>query len=549
MAISRVQVIAFFRARMGQFQRAVRQGTLIVRALEHRLARVKHALHGVGHMVMFPAAAGIGYMAKKAIELNKELETTKIGIATMLQQSSRGGRGPFEDFATGLGLSNRLMRTLQDRAAKLPGTTQDFRRGFELLLPVVAKTGGSVEDVLKLSEKVVVAAKVNNVFGGAETVARDINQILSGSVAINQLQTFALRDDAKRIAQLARKDRAAALREISQALEVSPEALVAFESTFDAKWSTFKDNLSRILTNVGGPAFDVITRKLGEWNAWLAANEQRVNAIAKEVGDKIVDGARKFVGLLKDAKGVVDDIGKHWGLIKDTIATIATVWLGGKVWVALKNIAIAVGTNPILLAVFGIPAAIAAAALLDKQDPLADAAVEKGAKLIRLTPTNRQIEAFRERRREDALSFDELRVWTATEKELRQKHGDRSVSRDMDMVARETLVRIAKTKKAEIEAQVESRKKFAAAGQFKGLPETGFNPARLSDADRLEAAAENLHKKFKNADRPHIDARGSTFRIEQNFDEGDPDRVALGIRRGIMQPFLPMLTSTVGIGR
>lgn len=559
MAEKRFDVLTKFRAHTGALDAAVIRSTRYIARMGDRVTRVVGSVARIGTSALGIAGiGGLGYAAYRTtrtmIELNRETESSRIGIATMLQQASHGGRGPFGDFNRALGEATKLQREFEVRGAKLPGTTDDFRRSFELLLPTLAKTGAGIEDVLGLSERVVVAAKVGNVYGGTETVARDINQILAGRVNEREISTGALRDPAKQIAEMARKDRAEAVRMINKALQVSPAALAEFERSFDARSSTFEDNIKRFLRSAGGPVFEWVNEKLGGWNNWLERNADKVKEIAKEVGSRIVTGIQDVAEWTEKAAGWASGFADNFkraydwvSKIPDKLAEIAKETPVGAVEKEIDRV------NQVLESARTMTGKITGDVVRSRI--LGSVAPGSGINMEHQEwgVYKRGIEAHFRSRGNGILAdkfrgdpFGTLRgdgidsapdipdgVLTAL-----AKQASKFIAKDMGQgsnIVDRVLDRVGN-------GGFQAPPSSIATTQKKAVDEYR---RRLGQSDK-EIEAEALARFKKQSPTVSIDARGSTFRIEQNLPDGDPDRVAIAVRQGIMKPFVPVLASFSG---
>lgn len=539
-----LSVTAFFRANARGLNAALRQSQALTRGLERAVGGVTQKVATLGTMAT--TALGIGGVGAMA-QLNREIESSRIGLATMLQQASAGGRGPFEDFNRAMERAVSLQQAFRERGAALPGTTKDFEDAFKTLVPIANQAGASVEELLSLAEKSVVAASVGGISGGAATVARDVRQILTGSASLSEISTTALHGGLDTFLKLAKKDKAKALQEITKALAVSDEALGATAASFDAQFATATDTAKQLVATVGAPVFEWVNKQLGIANEWYTKNKARVDEIAKGVGKKIVGGLEKAIQFAKD-------FAKHWDIIKRVIQDVAIVWIGSKLITALKTASVAFAANPLgALLLAAATGAVVIDVVLNTRTP-EDAAKQSGVELPSQIRTRlargeaspaeaaaireaharkfrRGVPAYQKAVRAASMALQAL----SGQATPRTKEGLDIARAAASLNDRELAAVVGRASAKHVDATKRQIEELASAR------DAAIEASKAEHARRLQERTEKMER-FKKPDKPpYIDARGSTFRIDQRFEDGDPDRVALAVRDAVIRPFVPML--------
>jgi hypothetical protein len=213
---------------------------------------------------------------------------------------------------------------LQKRAMTLPGTTQEYVDMAGKITRVVIDAGGTVKDLEDMTVSATVAAK--GLGENWEVAARDIEQALMGRYnTTDPFSSKVLGSIGYKGEEGRDKWRALSadkrLEEMKRALGQKQFAQLgeAMGGTFEGVMSTLQENFTQIIGKVGLPLFKALTAEVKSWNKWLDANSDKVDEIAKSIGEGLVKG----FSLVKDALGLIVS---H----ADLLITI------GKVWAAVK---------------------------------------------------------------------------------------------------------------------------------------------------------------------------------------------------------------------
>src|SRR5688572_28543197 len=268
---------------------------------------------GLGRVATALAAAfGARAAGKALIGFNSTVEDTKVQIAGMLSLARK------TDLADQIKNADKLYASLQRRARSLPGTTQEYVNMASKLTRVIVDAGGSAKELEDMTVASVVAAK--SLGEQWEVAARDIEQALMGRYNTTDpflskiLPTIGYKGEEGREKWRALSSEKR-LAEMSRALGQKQIAQLAAAQggTFSGVMSTLQDTMQQTLGKVGAPLFRKITAEIKSWNAWMDANQGRVDRFAQRVGDALVTGftfVRDAVGFLIDHADTLIAIGK-----------------------------------------------------------------------------------------------------------------------------------------------------------------------------------------------------------------------------------------------
>lgn len=272
---------------------------------------------GLGAAVV--SAFGARMAGKALIGFNSTVEDTKNQIAGMLALTKK------TDLSAELGNADRLFGNLQKRANTLPGTTMEYARMAGMLTQPIIDAGLGMKDLEDITINSVVGAKALGVEWQA--AARDIDQALRGQYhSVDQFTGKLLgsigykgEEGRAKFNAMGAEQRAAELKRALTQKQLTQLAS-AQGQTFSGALSTLQDSLEQFVGKVGVPLFKAITAELKNWNAWIDKNSDRVDEIAKSIGQGLVDGFR-FV------KDVLSFLVSH----ADLFITIGKVWAGVKI--------------------------------------------------------------------------------------------------------------------------------------------------------------------------------------------------------------------------
>lgn len=233
----------------------------------------------VGALAGFSLGSGI----KAGIAFNATLEDTRTQIAGMLSLAKH------TDLADQLDTADGLMRNLQERAKKLPGSMTDYTKVLGMIAQPITDAGIGIQDLEDITVGTAVAAKAMSV--DLEAAARDVNQAIMGQFhSVDQLTGRILGSlgyvgeaGRKRFNDLSKAQRAAVLK---QALTQKQLAQLADAQSKNAsgRWDTFKATVQQTLGQIAAPLFKRLSGLLAKVNDWLEKNTEAIDKVAGVLG-------------------------------------------------------------------------------------------------------------------------------------------------------------------------------------------------------------------------------------------------------------------------
>ncbi len=239
---------------------------------------------------------GAGKLGSAMIGFNANVEDSKNQIAGMLALARRS------DLNSQLEDSNKLYEGLRQKAAELPGETQDYVQMLGMLTEPMARAGASLEQMQDLTVNTFVAAK--GLGEGWQKASRDVGEFINFGKA-NQVDTFLRRilgsagyefDEAtkKRLKAMSREQRLAIAMNAmsSKAIKDLGERQA---NSFTGRMDKLKEQTKQFLGRVGLPLFKALGEAIQSANAWLKAHSKEVQEVADKIGGALV-GAFKAAG-------------------------------------------------------------------------------------------------------------------------------------------------------------------------------------------------------------------------------------------------------------
>lgn len=285
-------------------------------SLGRSVTSFRRTLLGIGAAigVSFGVREGLGAL----VGFNKELETSRIAIAAVLDLNTKIGKDRALEVAAG------SMERLRVIAKKNVGEFKDFLTVFQLSQGAVFRAGGTVATAENLARLGVPAGLSLDI--DTEQFGRDVNLILSGRAGA-QVKTFqalagAIGLSAEEFNRLGAPER---LAKLTESLEAFSPFVKEFERSLDGQLGTLKDNVTDFAGKVGEPLFAKITEQVTSLNVWIEKNADDLERWASIIGDKIVTGFEAVVDAVsfiidnKDALiGVAKAIGVAFGVSRLT---------------------------------------------------------------------------------------------------------------------------------------------------------------------------------------------------------------------------------------
>lgn len=287
-----------------------------VRALGQEAKRTTGIFGRLGVAVV--ASFGARAAGKALIGFNSTVEDTKNQIAGMLALSKK------TDLSQQVGVADRLYSRLEKRAATLPGKTAEYVQMLGMLTQPLSNAGATLKDMENLTVNAVVGAKALGV--SWDVAARDMDQALRGQFhSVDQFTGKILgsigytgEEGRKRFNEMGADKRMEVLKAALMQKQLTQLAS-AQGGSFSGVLSTLQDTIEKTLGKVGQPIFKALGAEIRDWNKWLEANGDRVDDIAKTIGQHLVTGFR----FVKDTLGFF-------------VSHADTLIMVGKVWAAVK---------------------------------------------------------------------------------------------------------------------------------------------------------------------------------------------------------------------
>lgn len=264
------------------------------------------------------AAIAFGFAIHKAedalLGFNNRVESSKISLAAMVQGFKGGEWSAAQDNAT------RMYDEFQKFSVQTPVTTQDIMIFGKAVGSATFAAGGSIKDLTAITEQGVISAKA---YGEESALASlQISEMLMGNVNsrmrfVKILLGLAHMDEAK-FKQLSGEGRIKVVRSVLEG-ESMRNARDALGGSFEGVSSTFRDKIQIALGGAGKQLFENVKAQLVEMNAWIDANQVKIDHLARSLSDGLSTG----FGVVKDAIGFL-------------VAHADTLLAIGKVWLAIK---------------------------------------------------------------------------------------------------------------------------------------------------------------------------------------------------------------------
>lgn len=229
-------------------------------------------------------SVGLGTLARGIISLNGGLQEANAGMATLL--SANYGMEGIE----ALKLARGIVGDLRKDAAVGVGELSDYMGGLQTIMGPGLRTGASLQQLRELTRNMLTAGNALRGQEGMGLAAFDVQQALMGQVGdrttpivMQALGAAGITADAFR--KLRPEERIGTL---NSAFGVFAEGAKLMGQTWGAQMSTFQDQLKELARTATSPLFDRWSEQLKRANEWLAKNQDRLEAIAGKIGDKLV---------------------------------------------------------------------------------------------------------------------------------------------------------------------------------------------------------------------------------------------------------------------
>jgi hypothetical protein len=286
--------------------------------------RVSSGFRGVAAAVAAAGAAlGVSRLAEKIFEIGKETEDLKISMAGMFQAFGAAGlTASADDFTKAMGMSGAIFEKMRVDARELPGELEDLTNIFRMAIGGGMNAGKSVNEIEQLSSKLMAFGAIEML--PSQQTAREFAMMMEGRAGAHNVLFQRLRTQigmtAKEFNALSEP---AKWNIIERALKGYDPAIKEFGKSWSAISSTTVDIVKNLIRIGGAPVFEMVKRHLSDWNDWFEKNQQYVDRMATEWGEKLASGIETAYGW---AKSLVDVIVNN----RETLLKIAEAYVAFK---------------------------------------------------------------------------------------------------------------------------------------------------------------------------------------------------------------------------
>jgi hypothetical protein len=309
----------------------------------------KEAVAGLRNQVLGLAAALVGLDKLKdfvntGIEVNKELENTKLGIAGIVASQSQlvDSQGRViegqDAFNAASQISSDLLQKLKVDSLQTTATFGQLKDAFQAAVSPGLAAGLNLDQIRELTKQIALAAGALGL--DMSQVAQETQAILSGNIDNSAVLARNLGITNEMVAQW---------QEQGTLAEELNKRMAGFAQMGDAtsnSWAGVTSNLSEAYQTLAGLAtagfYEQIKTKLNEalsgiFNLDTGQLEDELKGVSDllaeiltdlggVLGDAIVgimDGLKSMSGYLETNKGEVEDIRNNFGLVFDQVKEIA----------------------------------------------------------------------------------------------------------------------------------------------------------------------------------------------------------------------------------
>lgn len=229
-------------------------------------------------------AAGIGVAVRGMIGLNSEIQTAKVGLATLFSAMTGAGIG------TSLGLARKEVQALQKDAAHGVGELTDYLAAFQGVLGPGLAAGKTTDQLRELTRNALAAGFALQGQRGLRNAPIDIQQALTSGagdritpIVSTALKAVGMTNEAFNKLTVAKR-----IDELNKAFGAFGPGVAVMGQTWEAQFSTLSDNVKNIIRGVSSPIFDRWTEGLRNVNAWLEKNADTMTRMVDDTGQKLL---------------------------------------------------------------------------------------------------------------------------------------------------------------------------------------------------------------------------------------------------------------------
>lgn len=271
-------------------------------------------------------AAVFGAVTHGVVGLNKELENTKMSIASILEV-----QGFAPNIYKGLDQAGGIMAKMRHDAAALPGEFSDLIGIFRTIATPGANAGMSIGRLEGLSAKAMAAGAVAQL--PSAMVGRELAMAMDGRVGAHNVFATRLGIQGEEATKFRGLDAGKRIAYLEEKLGKYQGAVDAFSSSYEAASSTLVDTGKKALSDATLPLFDRVKHELQDINQWFDHNQSTVDHWAGVIGVKLGDAFDHGKAIVLEYGPLLMDFGSRaFDRLKET-------------WESIKPIAASIGES------------------------------------------------------------------------------------------------------------------------------------------------------------------------------------------------------------
>ena len=273
-------------SRLGSVARGLTFPTSLVSGFTRNLAGIvaQSGLAVFGMKQLADAATG---MVRGLFSGNVELENTKAQLLAFTKDGDQAAA---------------ILEQIRQEAAKTPFAFGEMAKATAGLLPAAKAAGVELMDLVKQAEILAAANPAEGLEGAAfalrEAVSGDFTSIIERfnlpRQYINQLKEEGVPN-------------LEIVRRAMLAMGYDADLVANLANTAAGRWSTFIDTLTSLKDTAMQASFEILSDSLARLQGWLDGNQERLNAIAQTIGQRLagalVTGVSLFGALLSLLSG------------------------------------------------------------------------------------------------------------------------------------------------------------------------------------------------------------------------------------------------------
>jgi hypothetical protein len=350
MADTQTQYDVVVNLRLKKIEQAQAGVQKVAKEMERLQSKVALNTQGLSNMVGRIVAIGAVYMgvraisntflgaAKSALAFNADLETTRIGLASVI------GAVQGISFQDAMAPAQKIFEDLRDDAIKSTATTKELFDIFQAIVGPISAAGYGLQDVRELTNSTVAAASALNVdFAQAQ---RDIGMMVRGTAGMD-VKLFSMLRSTGAIAEDAEKWNKSLsgqqrVEKLKAALAKFAPAAEAYGKSWKGVTSSFKDITDQLMGAGAGPIFEAIKKYLDGINQKLLQNREYLTQTFQRWGETLAKTLGAVFAKLESGMRFATE---NWDKINKTFHASVGI---------MQKAAIAIGAAKAMSAVGGV---------------------------------------------------------------------------------------------------------------------------------------------------------------------------------------------------